>query len=85
MSNKLFIISRDINDNFLDIKNSILCYGIYINLEIAKYNLKTIYQKTPDYKYYEYKIQVYELTENEYNLTDKIYIYQFDKFIEIIF
>jgi hypothetical protein len=77
MSNKLFIISRNINDD-----NSIICYGIYTNLEIAKSNLKTIYKKTPDYKHYGYKIEVYELIESEYHLTNKVYTYQFDKFVE---
>jgi hypothetical protein len=82
MNNELFIISRNI-DNIFNENNDIICCGIYTNLEIAKYNLKNIYKKTPDYKHYGYKIQVYELVENEYKLINKIYIYTFDKFIEI--
>lgn len=76
-SNKLFMICHD------DHKcNTFVCCGIYTDLESAKSNLKNIYKNIPDYKYYNYKIQVYNLIENEYILTNKIYTYKFDKFLE---
>lgn len=79
MSSKLFIISYDA-DNYEENQCDI---GFYTDLEIAKNKLKDIYNKTPDYKYYGYKISVYELVGSEYITTHKIYVYSFDNFTEI--
>lgn len=53
----LFIISYELDE--------IVCCGIYTDLEIAKKELKNIYNKTTDYKYFGYKIMIYTLDENQ--------------------
>jgi hypothetical protein len=83
MSDNLFIINYDIDD--LDPINGIACCGIYNELEKAKEELKNIFNKTPDYKFFGYKIMVYNLVNNEYKFSNKIYIYKFDEFIEYFY
>lgn len=68
----LFIISYELDE--------IVCCGIYTDLEIAKKELKNIYNKTTDYKYFGYKIMIYTLDENQYKFTNKILTYSFDEF-----
>ena len=53
---------------------------IYDNLEKAKQQLKNIYDNTPDYKHYGYKIMVYNFHENEYIISNITYTYKFDTF-----
>ena len=86
MNNELFIISYEL-DEFYDLNEnntnkSITCSGIYTDLEKAKEELKKIYNNTPDYKYYCYKIMVYNLDVNEYKFINKIYTYRFNEFTE---
>jgi hypothetical protein len=69
MSNKIFVLK-----NLTDI------IGFYTDLEKAKNELKKIYNKNLGFKYYEYKINVYKLIDNEYKLTNISYIYSFDNF-----
>ena len=69
MSNKIFVLK-----NLTDI------IGFYTDLEKAKNELKKIYNKNLGFKYYEYKINVYKLLDNEYKLTNISYIYSFDNF-----
>lgn len=64
MFDKLFIIKNDEG----------IC-GFYSDLEKAKKELKNIYNNKPDFKYYGYKINIYELVDNEYISTDYIYTY----------
>lgn len=69
MSNQLFIIKH--------------CDGIdriYTDLLQAKIELKNIYSKIPDYKHYDYQINVYNLIDYEYVISNTIYTYSFDKF-----
>ena len=70
MSNQLFVITNDDG----------IC-GFYSKLEKAKNELKNIYQETPDYKHFGYRINVYELVNNEYIITNKIYTYKIDTFV----
>ena len=86
MNNELFIISYEL-DEFDDLNEnntnkSITCSRIYTDLEKAKEELKKIYNNTPDYKYYCYKIMVYNLDVNEYKFINKIYTYRFNEFTE---
>lgn len=69
---ELFVINDENN----------ICFGIYTHLETVKKYLKNIFKKTPDFKHYGYKIQVYNLIGNEYIPANKIYTYSFDKIIE---
>lgn len=69
MSNQLFII-----------KNNAGIYALYTDLEKAKNELKNIYNKTPDYKHHCYQINVYNLVDNEYIITNITYTYIFDIF-----
>jgi len=76
--NNLFIISYEIDS--LENVNDIVCGGIYTDLEVAKNELKNIYNKTPDYKHFGYKILLYTLVENKYKFTNRIYTYKFNEF-----
>lgn len=67
MSNQLFVI-----------KNNDGIYALYIDLEKAKNELKNIYNRTPNYKDYCYQINVYDLVDNEYIITNITYTYIFD-------
>lgn len=69
MSNTIFII-----------KNNYGIIAIYDNLEKAKNELKNIYNRTPDYKQYCYQINVYNLVNDEYIITNITYTYNFDMF-----
>jgi hypothetical protein len=69
MSNKIFII-KNLTDDI----------GFYTDLEKAKNELKKIYNKNLGLKYYEYKINVYHLVDNEYKLTNVSYTYSFGNF-----
>ena len=82
---KLYIINQDIYGDsqvYLDYKG--LISGIYTDLEYAKKALQTVYQKTSDYHFYEYKITVYQLEGTEYKMTHHYYTYTFDKFTEFV-
>jgi len=78
MTSQIFTISYHA-DNY---EENMCTVGIYIDLEIAKNKLKNIYNDTPDYKSYGYKINVYNLVGTEYIMTDIKYIYTFDKFTQ---
>ena len=67
MSNQLFVI-----------KNNDSIYALHIDLEKAKNELKNIYNRTPNYKDYCYQINVYDLVDNEYIITNITYTYIFD-------
>jgi len=67
--NQLFVIKCE--DNI---------HSMFTDLEKAKKELKNIYNNTPDYKSYSYQINVYDLIENEYVLTNTKYTYSFDIF-----
>lgn len=69
MSYELFVIQYDDG-----------VHGFYNDLERAKRELIDIFDKTPDFKHYGYKIIVYKLIENEYVMTKKTYTYQFQMF-----
>lgn len=71
----LFIISYE-----LDELDECVCCSIYTDLEIAKQELKNIYNKTTDYKYFGYKIMIYTLDEKQYKFTNRILTYRFDEF-----
>jgi len=62
MSAKLFVITN--YDGGI--------YGIFIDFEKAKEKLHDIYKKTPDFKYYGYKINEYSLVDGEYILSSTI-------------
>jgi len=59
MSAKLFVITN--YDGGI--------YGIFIDFEKAKEKLHDIYKKTPDFKYYGYKINEYCLCRGERGTT----------------
>jgi hypothetical protein len=69
MSNKIFVIKNDTG-----------IISFYDDLEKAKNDLKKIYEMTADFKFYEYKINVYDLVDNKYELTNVSYTYRFDVF-----
>jgi len=55
-------------------------HGFYTNLEKAKHELLNIYHKTPDFKHFGYKIDLYELVDEEYITRNISYTYRFDTF-----
>ena len=69
MSSELFIINN-IDGN----------YGYYTTLEKSKEELKKIYNSTPNYNLYNYKINVFLLIDNEYIITNTSYTYIFNIF-----
>ena len=83
-SNNIYIIKSNINfeddffDSIYDFKDSYQL--IFSDLETAKNELKEIFNKTPDFKFYEFKICIYTLRNNRYENTNDIYTYSFDKF-----
>ena len=78
---KLFIIHYD-TTNLDNDENTSVCHGIYTDLETAKNKLKNIYNDTPIYKFFCYKIKIFELVDKEYKFTNNFYTYMFDKFTE---
>lgn len=74
MCDKLFIIEN--NDG--------IC-SFYSNLKTAKDELKKLYNNMPDFKYYGYRINIYELDDNEYIKTDYIYTYNSNIFFTNIY
>jgi hypothetical protein len=75
---EIFIIDYEVVDDNYNTINTFK--GIYNDLEIAKNELKKIYNNTPDYKFFCYKIKIFHLIDNEYKFTNKFYTYSFDKF-----
>jgi len=68
-------------DNIFVIKNEydgIITF--YNDLEKAKTALTKIYEKTSDFKHYCYEIDVYNLVDNEYIITNLSYTYNFGNF-----
>ena len=78
MAHQLFIIDYEVVDECYETHTT--CIGIYNDLETAKTEMRKIYKNTPDYKYFSYKIKVYQLTDNEYKFTNDFYTYSFDQF-----
>jgi hypothetical protein len=78
MTLQLFIIDYDVTDE--DFETNTNCIGIYNDLETAKIKMREIYNNTPDYKFFCYKIKIYQLSNNEYKFINKFYTYSFDKF-----
>ena len=72
MSNnkQLFVIKNE-NDGAV---------AFYTELEKAKGALKSIYNETADFKIYNYEINVYDLIDDEYVITNVSYTYRFDIF-----
>jgi hypothetical protein len=73
ISNQLFVIKYD--DGI---------HGMYTDLDKAKNELINIYDKTPNYKYYCYHINIYNLIENEYIETNIKYTYNIGIFTKQI-
>ena len=67
-------------NNIFVIKNNTGIVAFYSDLENAKNELINIYKRTIDYKYYDYEINVYDLVNNEYKITNVNYTYRFDNF-----
>ena len=66
MSQKIFVIQC----------NEDSVHSLYADLEKAKNELTNIYKNNPNYKLYDYRINVYELIDNVYILMNETYIYQ---------
>lgn len=62
------------------IKNDYGILSFYSELEIAKTELRNIYNKTPDYKHDDYFINIYHLQDGKYIYSKKSYSYTFDIF-----
>ena len=70
---KIFIINYDCE---MELDDGLIFKKIYNNLESAKQELNRIYNTTPDFKYYGYRIMVYSLEENnEYVFTNRFIKY----------
>ena len=71
MSNKIFVIKNE--------KDGIIAF--YSTLEKAQNELKKIYKTIFNFKHDYYEINVYDLVDNEYILTNISYTYYFDTFL----
>ena len=72
MSTQLFVVKNETDG----------AIAFYAELEKAKSTLKSIYEATIDFKHYDYEIQVHDLVDGEYVLTNVSYTYEyrFDRF-----
>lgn len=73
MSTELYVIKNDDG----------IC-SFYSELENAKEELKKIFNKIPDFKYYGYYINVYHMADGKYIYSKTSYSYSFDKFTILI-
>lgn len=81
MTNPLYIIQYELAH--LEADDKIMCSnGIFTEMEAAKQELKNIYKKTQDFKYWGYKIMIFHLVENKYIYSNQFITYRFDEFIE---
>jgi hypothetical protein len=78
MSKILFII----NCGLCDENDGLMCSKFYNDLETAKNELKKMYEKTTNYKFFSYKITLYQLIGKEYIMTNMNYTYKSGKFVE---
>lgn len=79
--NEIFIISSSINGLDTNTEDGFICNGIYTDLEKAKNELKKIVTQASDFFIFTYRICIYSLNGNEYQNTNKMYIYDFGEFI----
>lgn len=70
MSENIFIIKNEYDGSI----------KYYNHLEKAKTELIKIYEKTNDFKQYCYEINLYNLVDNEYIITNVSYTYNFGYF-----
>ena len=67
MSTQLFVVKNETDG----------AIAFYAELEKAKSALKSIYDTTIDFKYWDYEIQVYDLVDGEYVVTSVSYMYEY--------
>ncbi len=83
----LYIITSNINfdEDFIDSAYHFRdAYQlIFTDLESAKDELKKIYLSTPDFKLYDFKIEVYTYETKKYVPNNVKYIYSFDYFTKL--
>ena len=77
MSNLYIIITTVLVQNNIE-----EIHGIFTNLQKAKDKLIDIYKNTPDFKSYGYRINKYELVDDEYVYINRFYSYRYDIFEE---
>ena len=65
------------------IKNNNGIISYYANIDKAKRELKRIYNDIVDNRNYGYQINVYNVVDNEYIRTDKIYTYNRNIFFTV--
>jgi hypothetical protein len=75
-SKSLYIITRDIQENDVDDLNFWKNLLIFTNSQEALNELDNIYKNTPDFKYYNYHIKVYDKINNKYVVSHKTYYHQ---------
>ena len=76
MDNKLYIIVRDIEEDDACEASFWKDLLIFSDLHEALNKLNEIYKNTPDFKYYNYHIKVYDKINNKYIVSHHTYYHQ---------
>ena len=74
--NKLYIITRDIEENDICQENFWRELLIFADLHEALNKLNDIFKKTPDFKDYNYHIKVYDKINKTYIVSHQNYFHQ---------
>jgi hypothetical protein len=73
---KIYIITRDIEDDDVCEESFWKELAIFSDLREAVNELNEIYNKTPDFKYYNYHIKVYYKINKKYIVSNEIHYHK---------
>ena len=76
MDNKLYIITRDIEENDACEESFWKELLMFSDLQEALHELNNIYKNTPDFKCYNYHIKVYDKINKKYVISHQTYYHQ---------
>jgi len=74
--NKLYIITRDIEENDACQESFWKELLMFSDLQEALHELNNLYKNTPDFKYYNYHIKVYDKINKKYVISHQTYYHQ---------
>ena len=74
--NKLYIITRDIEENDAYEESFWKELLMFSDLQEALHELNNIYKNTPDFKCYNYHIKVYDKINKKYVISHQTYYHQ---------
>lgn len=74
--NKLYIITKDIEENDACEESFWKELLMFSDLQEALHELNNLYKNTPDFKYYNYHIKVYYKINKKYVISHQTYYHQ---------